>query len=593
MTSSLLSVKDLTVQVATPTGPKVVVERLSFDLLPGRTLCLAGESGSGKSMTALSLMQLLPKPMARIAGGSATLDGEDILALPEARMRRIRGRKIGMIFQEPMTSLNPVMTVGNQLIGAITAHGNTSGRRAARARAAELLDQVQIPEPERRLGQYPHELSGGLRQRIVIAMALAQNPKILIADEPTTALDVTVQAQILALIRKLQADHGISVIMITHDMGVVAEMADEVLVMKHGRTVEHATSRDLFAHPQDAYTKELLSAVPRLGEMAGTETPKRAAGKAVEAGSEPGAEQPMLQVENLTVRFDIKGGILQRPVRRLHAVEGISLSVRRGETLSLVGESGCGKSTTGKALLNLVPWTGDIRVDGRSTRGLRGSTMRPILRDVQMIFQDPYASLDPRMRVGDLVAEPLVIHGLASGSELRDRVEYLFKRVGLSPEQMKRYPHEFSGGQRQRICIARALSLSPKLIVADESVAALDVSIQPQVLDLLQDIQDETGVSYLFISHDMAVVEQISHRVAVMYMGRFVEMGTRRQIFESPQHPYTKKLMAAVPVADPGRVRRDFVPKAEDLPSPVRALDYAPSFPPPSDLGGGHLVWNG
>ncbi|MDE3810081.1 ABC transporter ATP-binding protein [Sinorhizobium meliloti] len=588
MTSSLLSVKDLTVQVATPTGPKVVVERLSFDLLPGRTLCLAGESGSGKSMTALSLMQLLPKPMARIAGGSATLDGEDILALPEARMRRIRGRKIGMIFQEPMTSLNPVMTVGNQLIGAITAHGNTSGRRAARARAAELLDQVQIPEPERRLGQYPHELSGGLRQRIVIAMALAQNPKILIADEPTTALDVTVQAQILALIRKLQADHGISVIMITHDMGVVAEMADEVLVMKHGRTVEHATSRDLFAHPQDAYTKELLSAVPRLGEMAGTETPKRAAGKAVEAGSEPGAEQPMLQVENLTVRFDIKGGILQRPVRRLHAVEGISLSVRRGETLSLVGESGCGKSTTGKALLNLVPWTGDIRVDGRSTRGLRGSTMRPILRDVQMIFQDPYASLDPRMRVGDLVAEPLVIHGLASGSELRDRVEYLFKRVGLSPEQMKRYPHEFSGGQRQRICIARALSLSPKLIVADESVAALDVSIQAQVLDLLQDIQDETGVSYLFISHDMAVVEQISHRVAVMYMGRFVEMGTRRQIFESPQHPYTKKLMAAVPVADPGRVRRDFVPKAEDLPSPVRALDYAPS-----DLGGGHLVWNG
>ncbi|MDX0016284.1 dipeptide ABC transporter ATP-binding protein [Sinorhizobium meliloti] len=593
MTSSLLSVKDLTVQVATPTGPKVVVERLSFDLLPGRTLCLAGESGSGKSMTALSLMQLLPKPMARIAGGSATLDGEDILALPEARMRRIRGRKIGMIFQEPMTSLNPVMTVGNQLIGAITAHGNTSGRRAARARAAELLDQVQIPEPERRLGQYPHELSGGLRQRIVIAMALAQNPKILIADEPTTALDVTVQAQILALIRKLQADHGISVIMITHDMGVVAEMADEVLVMKHGRTVEHATSRDLFAHPQDAYTKELLSAVPRLGEMAGTETPKRAAGKAVEAGSEPGAEQPMFQVENLTVRFDIKGGILQRPVRRLHAVEGISLSVRRGETLSLVGESGCGKSTTGKALLNLVPWTGDIRVDGRSTRGLRGSTMRPILRDVQMIFQDPYASLDPRMRVGDLVAEPLVIHGLASGSELRDRVEYLFKRVGLSPEQMKRYPHEFSGGQRQRICIARALSLSPKLIVADESVAALDVSIQAQVLDLLQDIQDETGVSYLFISHDMAVVEQISHRVAVMYMGRFVEMGTRRQIFESPQHPYTKKLMAAVPVADPGRVRRDFVPKAEDLPSPVRALDYAPSFPPPSDLGGGHLVWNG
>ncbi len=590
MTLPLLSVNDLSVQVATPTGPKVVVERLSFDLLPGKTLCLAGESGSGKSMTALSLMQLLPKPTARIADGSAILDGDDILALPEARMRQVRGRKIGMIFQEPMTSLNPVMTVGAQLVGAITAHGSR-GRRASHARAVELLDQVQIPEPERRLGQYPHELSGGLRQRIVIAMALAQNPRILIADEPTTALDVTVQAQILALIRKLQADHGISVIMITHDMGVVAEMADEVLVMKHGRTVEHATTKDLFARPEDAYTKELLSAVPRLGEMAGSEIPKRAAGRAV-AGSSSDAEQPMLEVKNLTVRFDIKGDILQRPVKRLHAVEGISFDVLKGETLSLVGESGCGKSTTGKALLNLLPWAGEIRVNGRSTRGLRGSTMRPILRDVQMIFQDPYASLDPRMRVGDLVAEPLAIHGLATGSALRDRVEYLLKRVGLSPEQMKRYPHEFSGGQRQRICIARALSLSPKLIVADESVAALDVSIQAQVLDLLQDIQDETGISYLFISHDMAVVEQISHRVAVMYMGRFVEMGTRRQIFENPQHPYTKKLMAAVPVADPTRPRRDFVPKAEDLPSPVRPLDYTPSFPPASDLGGGHLVWN-
>ncbi|MXN66358.1 dipeptide ABC transporter ATP-binding protein [Stappia sp. GBMRC 2046] len=584
-----LAVNDLSVQVATPDGPKLVVDRLSFDLPEGRTLCIAGESGSGKSMTALALMQLLPRPMARIAGGSAMLDGEDLLTLPESRMRQVRGRKIGMIFQEPMTSLNPVLSIGTQLKGAITAHGELAGR-AAGARALELLDQVQIPEPRRRLEQYPHELSGGMRQRIVIAMALAQHSKILIADEPTTALDVTVQAQILALIRKLQVDHGIAVMMITHDMGVVAEMADQVLVMKHGRRVEHGSSAEVFDNPREDYTRKLLAAVPRLGEMTGTDAPKRAKG-AEAAQAKAADEAPMVEVRDLTVRFDIRGGILQRPVSRVHAVEGISFTVGRGETLSLVGESGCGKSTTGKALLNLIPWQGDVKVNGRSTRGLGAKAMRPVLRDVQMIFQDPYASLDARMRVGDIVAEPLVIHGLAQGSELNERVAYLLERVGLSPDQMRRYPHEFSGGQRQRICIARALSLSPKLIVADESVAALDVSIQAQVLDLLQDIQDETGISYLFISHDMAVVEQISHRVAVMYMGRFVEMGSRRHIFENPQHSYTKKLIEAVPVADPHRPRRDFVAKAEDLPSPVHPLDYVPPQTRVRDLGGRHLVW--
>ncbi|WP_295812412.1 ABC transporter ATP-binding protein, partial [uncultured Nitratireductor sp.] len=495
---------------------------------------------------------------------------------------------IGMIFQEPMTSLNPVLSIGKQLAGAISAHGGLS-ENAIRVRALELLDQVQIPEPARRLKQYPHELSGGMRQRVVIAMALAQNPQILIADEPTTALDVTVQAQILALIRKLQADLGISVIMITHDMGVVAEMADDVLVMQHGRMVEHSPASVIFSEPSHPYTQELLAAVPRLGEMTGTSTPKRMHGAT--QTETPVRAQPLVAVNDLTVRFDIKGGILQRPVRRVHAVEGVSFDIVPGETLSLVGESGCGKSTTGKALLNLIPWQGDIRVAGRPTRGLGARTMRPILRDVQMIFQDPYASLDPRMRVGELVAEPLLIHGLASGSELDDRVAYLFRRVGLSTDQMRRYPHEFSGGQRQRICIARALSLSPKLIVADESVAALDVSIQAQVLDLLQDIQNETGISYLFISHDMAVVEQISHRVAVMYMGRFVEMGSRAQIFENPQHDYTKKLMAAVPVADPSRPRRAFMEKAEDLPSPVHGLDYIPPRQAARDIGGGHMVW--
>ncbi|WP_309084998.1 ABC transporter ATP-binding protein [Chelativorans sp.] len=587
---SLLEVDGLTVQVATPAGAQTVVDGLSFRLARGKTLCIAGESGSGKSMTALSLMQLLPKPTARVTAGTARLAGRDILALPEAEMRRVRGRHIGMIFQEPMTSLNPVLSIGRQLGDAIIAHGAGS-EKETRRRALELLDQVQIPEPERRLSQYPHELSGGMRQRVVIAMALAQNPEILIADEPTTALDVTVQAQILALIRKLQADRGISVILITHDMGVVAEMADDVLVMQHGRMVERSPVDVIFSAPREEYTRRLLAAVPRLGEMKGTLQPKRVLARPAEACPARQEDGPLVEVENLTVRFDIKGGILQRAVRRVHAVEGIYFTIRRGETLSLVGESGCGKSTTGKALLNLIPWQGNIRVAGRSTKGLRPTAMRPILRDVQMIFQDPYASLDPRMRVGDLVAEPLVIHGLAKGSELTDRVAYLFRRVGLSPEQMRRYPHEFSGGQRQRICIARALSLSPKLIVADESVAALDVSIQAQVLDLLQDIQDETGISYLFISHDMAVVEQISHRVAVMYMGRFVEMGTRAQIFENPQHPYTRKLMQAVPVADPSRPRRAFVEKAEDLPSPIHPLGYVPPRQEARDIGGGHLVW--
>lgn len=592
----LLSVEDLVTRVATPDGPRTVVDHLSFDLKRGETLCIAGESGSGKSMTVLSLMQLLPKSLARVTNGTAMMNGRDILQLSERQMRSVRGRHIGMIFQEPMTSLNPILTIGQQIGEAITAHAPKSGSDLKNM-SLELLDQVQISDAARRLDQYPHELSGGMRQRVMIAMALAQKPEILIADEPTTALDVTVQAQILALIRKLQADNGISVIMITHDMGVVAEMADHVLVMNKGKDVERGTLTDVFNHPKDDYTRKLLAAVPRLGEMTGTTSPKRAPAQAAlteqqKLAADKKPDTPILQVDNLVVRFDIKGGFLQRPIKRVHAVEGVSFEVKRGETLSLVGESGCGKSTTGKALLNLVPWSGDIRVDGQSISGFSRAAMKPVLRDVQMIFQDPYASLDPRMRVGDLVAEPLIIHGLASGQELRDRVEYLFHRVGMTSDQMKRYPHEFSGGQRQRVCIARALSLSPKLIVADESVAALDVSIQAQVLDLLQDIQNETGVSYLFISHDMAVVEQISHRVAVMYGGRFVETGTRAQVFENPQHPYTRKLMEAVPIADPSRERRLYLPNDGDLPSPVKDLDYIPPVQKIHDLGHGHMIWN-
>jgi peptide/nickel transport system ATP-binding protein len=582
MSTPLLDVRGLVTEVASPSGPRRVVDGLSFQLEQGKTLCIAGESGSGKSMTALSLLQLLPKPMARVSSGTASFKGRDLIKLGNDAMRQVRGREISMIFQEPMTSLNPVLTVGAQLMEALTAHEYLPRHEAWR-RARTLLDQVQIPEAERRLAQYPHELSGGMRQRVMIAIALSQKPDILIADEPTTALDVTVQAQILSLIRMLQAETGAAVILITHDMGVVAEMADDVLVLKDGQQMEAGSVRQIFAAPAAPYTQALLAAVPRLGEMAGTTLPKR-------AKHEPAAEKAVVEVDNLTVRFDIRAGLFNGVSRRVHAVEGIGFRLNAGETLALVGESGCGKSTTGKAICNLVPFRGDVRINGSNIQGLTPAQMKPLRRDIQMIFQDPYASLDPRMRVGELVAEPLKIHGLASGSELADRVEYLFKRVGLPAEAAARYPHEFSGGQRQRICIARALSLSPKIIVADESVSALDVSIQAQVLDLLQDIQNETGIAYLFISHDMAVVEQISHRVAVMYMGRFVEIGTRAQIFENPQHAYTRKLMAAVPVPDPTRERPSFQRFEGELPSSIRSTTYQPAATVYSDIGAGHLV---
>ncbi|HEV7367605.1 ABC transporter ATP-binding protein [Arenibaculum sp.] len=580
----VLEVRDLRTQVATPDGPRTVVDGLGFDLHEGETLCIAGESGSGKSMTSLSVMGLLPQPMARVVGGRVLLDGRDLLALPEREMRKVRGGEIAMIFQEPMTSLNPVLSVGRQLAEAVLAHEPVSGREARR-RAVDALSAVRIPEPERRLDQYPHELSGGMRQRVMIAMALACNPKVLIADEPTTALDVTIQAQILELMRDLQRERGTAIILITHDMGVVAEMADRVVVMNAGRMVEHGTVLDVFERPRDPYTRKLLAAVPRLGAMQGTDLPLRGADPSARTGQEP-----VVEVEDLTVRFDVKGGLLQRTVRRVHAVEGISFAIRPGETLALVGESGCGKSTTGKALLNLVDWSGNIRICGRETAGLGRSGMRPVRRNIQMVFQDPYASLDPRMTVGDLVAEPMVIHGTASGSELAGRVEWLFRRVGLDPAHAARHPHEFSGGQRQRICIARALALSPRVIVADESVSALDVSVQAQVLDLMQELQDEFGLSYLFISHDMAVVEQISHRVAVMYLGQIVEMGPRRAVFETPRHSYTRKLLQAVPIADPRRRRDTFRKLVGEIPSPVRPLDYRPVHLRLEDVGGGHLV---
>ncbi|MGK9169791.1 ABC transporter ATP-binding protein [Inquilinus limosus] len=583
-TTPLLGVRNLSTQVATPAGPKLVVEDLSFDLFPGETLCIAGESGSGKSMTALSIMGLLPQPMARVAGGQVLLEGRDLLKLSERQMRRVRGGEIAMIFQEPMTSLNPVMSVGRQIGEAIRAHRKADAAEARRA-ALEALQAVRISEPERRLRQYPHELSGGMRQRVMIAMALACRPKLLIADEPTTALDVTIQAQILELMRDLQRRFGTALILITHDMGVVAEMADRVVVMNQGRVVESGPVVPLFEAPQHDYTKRLLAAVPKLGQMAGRDAPLRVAAPAL-----PAANAPVVEVKDLTVRFDIAGGLLQRTIRRVHAVESLSFVLNPGETLALVGESGCGKSTTGKALMGLVPWRGSIRIAGVEAAGLGPTALKPLRRNIQMVFQDPYASLDPRMTAGELVAEPLVIHGLAKGSELTDRVEWLFRRVGLAPELRHRHPHEFSGGQRQRICIARALSLSPKAIIADESVSALDVSVQAQVLDLLHELQADLGLAYLFISHDMAVVEQISHRVAVMYLGQIVETGTRRQIFEDPRHPYTKKLLQAVPIADPRRRRDHFQRLSGEVPSPVRPVGYQPVLVDLADVGSGHLV---
>ncbi|KZM50554.1 ABC transporter ATP-binding protein [Labrenzia sp. OB1] len=576
----VLSVRGLCTDVATPTGARAVVSNLSFDLRRGETLCIAGESGSGKSITALSIMGLLPERMARVSGGEVLFEGRDLTKIREDELRRIRGGDIAMIFQEPMTSLNPVLTIGRQLREAILAHQDVSRSKAEKI-ALTMLESVRLAEPRRRLRQYPHELSGGMRQRVMIAMALACNPKILIADEPTTALDVTIQAQILQLIRDLQRDFGTAVIMITHDMGVVAEMADRVIVMNNGSIVERGEVADVFERPSDPYTRRLLDAVPKLGAMAGLDS-------APKAGLQ--AQPPVLEVEDLVVRFDLHGGLLNRVTSRVHAVEGVCLHLDPGETLGLVGESGCGKSTIGKALLNLVPWEGSIRVAGRHA-GVGGAAMQKRLRrDMQMIFQDPYASLDPRMTVGDIVGEPLVIHGLAKGQDLKDRVASLFERVGLPADVLARHPHEFSGGQRQRICIARALALSPKVIIADESVSALDVSVQARVLDLLQELQEELGLSYLFISHDMAVVEKISHRIAVMYLGQIVETGTRRQVFENPQHEYTRRLLKAVPIPDPKKRRAVFDVPAGEIPSPVLPLGQSVSRVRYNDVGEKHLV---
>ena len=569
----VLSVQNLTVSVSTEAGLRPLVSNLSFTLRKGETLAIAGESGSGKSITSLAIMGLLP-PNVAVSAGAVRLGATDLTKLPERQMRALRGDRIAMIFQEPMTSLNPILSVGAQLVEAIRAH-DPIPRAQARARALEALRAVRLSQPERRLDQYPHELSGGMRQRVMIAMALALRPEVLIADEPTTALDVTVQREVLDLLRDLQGDLGTAIILITHDMGVVAEIADRVIVMQNGAQVETASTRDLFAQPQQAYTQALLAAVPRIGT---------AVARAAPAG------EVVARLTDVSVRFPMRGGLLGRVTHQVHAVEQVSLQIRRGETFALVGESGCGKSTIAKAIVGLVPHQGRIEVAGLALSDLDTAGTKALRRQVQMVFQDPAAALDPRMRVGDLVAEPLLIHGQGDAEARRAKAADLFTRVGLSADQLDRYPHEFSGGQRQRICIARALALNPQLVIADESVSALDVSVQARVLDLLRALQIEFGVAYLFISHDMAVVENISDRVAVMYLGQIVETGTRAQVFGNPQHPYTRRLIEAVPVPDPSHVRTATARLTSEVPSPVHALGQGPERVRLKDVGDGHLV---
>jgi peptide/nickel transport system ATP-binding protein len=547
MAEPILAVRNLSLDARTPEGLRPVLEDVSFALQPGETLCLAGESGSGKSLTALSIMRLLSLSL-KPRSGSIRLAGRELTTLSERAMRRVRGGEIAMIFQEPMTSLNPVMTVGAQLMEAIRAHDD-AGSKGAQARALGMLEAVHMTEPALRLGQYPHELSGGMRQRVMIAVALSCRPKVLIADEPTTALDVTVQAQILKLMRELRAEFGAAILLITHDMGVVAEMADRVAVMRSGRVVEQGATLDIFERPQEAYTRKLLDAVPCLGAFAGTDGPPRVTSAPPVALS----RDPVLFVHDLSVTYGRAVNWFGRAETSAPTVKGVSFELHAGRTLGLVGESGSGKSTIGKAVLGLIPFAGEVTVDGLSIAGLSSAQMKPVRRKAQMIFQDPYASLDPRMSIGAAIAEPLTIHGIGTAAQRRERVAMLLERVHLLPEHASRYPHEFSGGQRQRICIARALALEPRVIVADESVSALDVSVRGQVLDLLLELQEEMGLAYLFISHDMAVIERMSHDVAVMREGAFVEYGTRRQVFENPSEDYTKALMRAVPVPIPRR----------------------------------------
>ena len=613
---NVLEVQGLTVRFDTSERSVVAVKDLGFHVRAGEVLAIVGESGSGKSVTSLSVMRLIEHGGGTIASGKISFTRRnggklDLAKAADSVMRTIRGGEISMIFQEPMTSLNPVFSVGTQVAEAVMLHQGLS-HAEAEAEALRMLELVRIPEAKQILKRYPHQLSGGMRQRVMIAMALSCKPSLLIADEPTTALDVTIQAQILQLIRQLQEEMGMAVIFITHDMGVVAEVADRVLVMYHGEAVEEGTCEQIFHNPRHPYTQSLLAAVPRLGSMRGTDEP---APFPLLRITDPEAEQlgtadmdetpvdmpepvasvpsvsdgPVLSVDNLITRFDVETGFWGKVKRRVHAVEQVSFNLYPGETLGLVGESGCGKSTIGRSLIGLeTPRSGSIVFNGQELTQVSGSQLQKLRRNIQYVFQDPYAALDPRLTVGFSIMEPLLIHKVCSRQEAERRVGELLERVDLDPAMAVRYPHEFSGGQRQRVCIARALAMNPEIIIADESVSALDV--RAQIINLLLALQKEFRIAFLFISHDMAVIERVCHRVAVMYLGQIVELGSRRDVFENPLHPYTKRLMSAVPIPDPSRRTMSHTLLTGEIPSPVRSADYEPVVAPLKEVSPGHFV---
>lgn len=589
MPEPLLSVADLRVSFRVQDSWREVVHGVSFNLEAGETLAIVGESGSGKSVTALAIMRLLSTDLARTEGRIA-LGSQELTSLPERSMQAIRGNRISMVFQEPMTSLNPVLSVGYQIAEALRQHRALTGR-AALEEAVRLLDRVHVPNARGRIKDYPQQFSGGMRQRVMIAMALACQPDVLIADEPTTALDVTIQAQILELIKELQADTGMAALFITHDMGVVAEIADRTLVMYQGHAVEAGSTATLFKAPEHAYTRALLAAVPRLGDLKGKPQPEpfslvdTATGQTqtptFEASLPQGDVPPVLAVRGLTTRFDVRDGLFGRISARVHAVENVSFSIQPGETLALVGESGSGKSTIGRSIIGLVPPTsGSIELEGQDISRQPRTALAALRRRMQILFQDPYASLDPRQTIGQAIAEPLLFHGLANRAAVADQVAGALRKVSLDPDMASRYPHEFSGGQRQRVCLARILGLQPSLIIADESVSALDVSVKARIINLMLQLQAELGLAYLFISHDLATVERISHRIAVMYLGEIVEIGLRDAVLNNPQHPYTRQLLSAVPVPDPAH-RRHRANTADRVGVDLRTQRYPLSYVTP------------
>ena len=594
----IVEMEGLRVVFQTKLGSVIGVENLSFSIFPGETVCLVGESGSGKSVSSLALMRLVEYGGGEIESGkvvfsSDSVSEKDLIRESQPNMRNIRGNEIGMVFQEPMTALNPVFTISRQLTEGLRVHRGL-GKAEAQKEALDLLRKVRIPEPEKRLNQYPHQLSGGMRQRIVIAMALACEPKLLIADEPTTALDVTIQAEILSLLNRLKNETGAAVLFITHDMSVVAQIADRVVVMYHGKKVEEGDVYKIFNNPEQEYTKKLLSSVPKLGAMKGKKFPEAMRlGSVQDPDPTPikGTNEPLLEVKNLTTRFPVTGGVLRKKVANLHAVEDVSFTLNKGQTFSLVGESGCGKTTVARSILRLEePISGQVLMDEVDILQQDKKEMLEQRLNMQMVFQDPYGSLNPVMQLFDQVAEPLLNYKIAKGEELRKRVASLFEKVRLPQSFLTRYPHELSGGQRQRVAIARAIALNPKLVILDEAVSALDVSVQASVLNLLLELQVELGLSYLFVSHDMAVVERVSHFIGVMYLGRMVEIGDREAIFQNPSHPYTKALMKAVPVADPYKKNKIDDLKFKPISSPIHPLDYRPDPSAYTKIKGGHFV---